>query len=148
MKIVSFETFFSVINILCAMAFIVQMSLLVVDFLDPSDLNTITYQLKLQKIPFPVNFKLCAIPGFNQTMLTQYGYLVNSAKDKYICHSCLNQDIPAYFHGQSRLNNSIFGWTGHSLKENKILSRLGIVSTIEFFFCVCFWLQQEPKESR
>ena len=138
MKIVSFETFFSVINILCALAFIVQMSLLVADFLDPSDLNTITYQLKLHQIPFPVNFKLCAIPGFNQTMLTKYGYLVNAGY-KFIFHSCLNQDIPAYFHGQSRLNNSIFGWTGHSLKENKNLSRLGMVSTIELSFLCLFF---------
>ena len=129
MKIVSFETFFSAINVLCALAFIVQMSLLVADFLDPSDLNTITYQLKLHQVPFPVNFKLCAIPGFNQTMLTQYGYLVNNARYKNNFHSCLNQDIPAYFHGQSRLNNSIFGWTGHSLEENKLLSRLGRYST-------------------
>lgn len=76
MKIVSLDTFFSVINILCALAFIVQMGLLVADFLDPSDLNTVTYQLKLHQIPFPVKFKLCAIPGFNQTRLTHYGYLV------------------------------------------------------------------------
>ena len=37
-----------------------------------------------------------------------------------------NQDIPAYFHGQSRLNNSIFGWTGHTLEADTFLSRLGI----------------------
>ena len=78
MKILGFETCFSVVNILCALAFIVQMSLLVADFLVPSDLNTVTYQLKLHQIPFPVKFKLCANPGFNQTMLTQYGYLVNN----------------------------------------------------------------------
>ena len=75
--IVGFDTFFSVINILCALAFIVQMSLMVADFIDPNELNTVTYQLKLRQIPFPVNFKLCAFPGFNQTMLRQHGYLVS-----------------------------------------------------------------------
>ena len=77
MKIVGFDTFFSVINILCALAFIVQMSLMVADFIDPNELNTVTYQLKLRQIPFPVNFKLCAFPGFNQKMLRQLGYLVS-----------------------------------------------------------------------
>ena len=133
MKIVSFETFFSVINSLCALAFIVQMCIMVADFLDPSDLNTITYQLKLHQIPFPVKFKLCAIPGFKQSMLMQYGYLVNNFTYFHIAYSFLKKDIPAYFHGQSRLNNSIYGWTGHSLKKSKLLSRLGKYIRIRIF---------------
>ena len=97
MKIVSFETFFSVINSLCALAFIVQMCIMVADFLDPSDLNTITYQLRLHQIPFPVKFKLCAIPGFKQSMLMQYGYLVNNFTYFHIAYSFHNKGYTCIF---------------------------------------------------
>ena len=97
MRIVSFETFFSLINTVCALAFLVQMSLMVADFLDPSDLNTITYQLNLHQIPFPVKFKLCAIPGFNQSMLTKYGYLVKKYIFQTQCFNFLLRIFPHTF---------------------------------------------------
>ena len=118
MKIVSFETFFSVINSLCALAFIVQMCLMVADFLDPSDLNTITYQLKLHQIPFPVKFKLCAIPGFKQSMLMQYGYLVNNFTYFHTAYLFLNKGYTCIF-PWSKPIKQFYLWVDRSFSQEE-----------------------------
>ena len=68
---------FFIINGLCGIAFIWQFSLVLIDFLAPTLTNIVHYQRQLHEMDFPVIFKLCADPGFNQMKVTQMGYSVN-----------------------------------------------------------------------
>ena len=61
---------------------------------------------KLEKIDFPVNFRICIFPSLEEQSLNSLGY----------------ENVWKYFLGESIHNGSIFGWAGHeklfSEKEN------------------------------
>ena len=54
--------------------------------------------MPLEDIEFPLVIKICTVPGFNQTALHEAGY----------------EDTWKFFLGQSRFNESVFGWAGHT----------------------------------
>ena len=102
------------VNIGCIIAFLVQISLITYDYLLPDQTITDTYRQELDQIEFPVNFKICVIPGFNDSMLRQEGY----------------PDTPGFFHGKSHFNGSIFGWGGHYENTEKRKSSKGNICLI------------------
>ena len=85
------------INFLCLFGFTWQLSGILGEWIKPSQQTTQITETNLDNIELPL-IKLCLDPAFNATALQEEGY----------------QDIPAYFHGKSRYNSSIYGWGGHT----------------------------------
>ena len=69
--------------------------------------NTVVYQQNVNKMDFPVEYLVCVKPGFLKEKVPQNGY----------------SDLDGYFHGQSRYNSSIFGWSGNFLDNHNISER-------------------------
>ena len=63
----------------------------------PSHMETTLEEHKLEKIDFPVLFKLCFRNSFNIEKLNEAGY----------------SSVSNYFKGKSSYNDSIYGWAGH-----------------------------------
>ena len=74
---------------------------------NPSDTLTGTERVQLAEIDFPLNFKICIKPGFDDKELHRMGY----------SHSL------AYMDGRSMFNGSIFGWAGHT-PDGRIVSNV------------------------
>ena len=70
------------------------------EFIHPTLLNTDASEIDLQDIEFPLDIKICAEPGFNETAIEEEGY------GRPFAHG--------YFNGVSRFNWSIVGWAGHT----------------------------------
>ena len=92
----------------CFIAFTVQMMILASSQIYPSETVSHLEEKTLDSIEFPVLFKICIKPAFNISELHKSGY----------------KSIWSYFVGESRYNNSIFGWAGHT--ENG-----SIIGTVE-----------------
>ena len=88
---------FGLVNICCGVALIIQVCLITEGYFWPDITHTDSYQEELHEIEFPVLFRVCIEPGFVEAELIQAGY----------------DDFSEYFHGRSRHNTSIFGWSGH-----------------------------------
>ena len=58
----------------CFGLFVLQMSLLIHSRLHPEKTISSTEQRKLREIPFPVVFRVCIKPAYNQTFLEEAGY--------------------------------------------------------------------------
>ena len=106
------------INIACISAAIVQLGFILESFIKPTLLNTSVKEIDLQDIDFPIEIKICAQPGFNETALEEMGY---------------EEGIWSYFYGKSRFNSSsthsldghsIIGWAGHT-------ADFGVKSSVE-----------------
>ena len=69
-------------------------------FIYPTLLNMDASEIDLQDIEFPLDIKICAEPGFNETAIEEAGY---DGKSPW-----------KYFTGVSRFNSSIVGWAGHT----------------------------------
>ena len=82
----------------CFIAFTVQMIVLAVSQITPSQTVSHLEERRLDDIEFPVLFKICIKPAFHTSELYKAGY----------------QNIWNYFIGQSRFNESVFGWGGHT----------------------------------
>ena len=85
------------LNFLCLFSFTWQLSGILGEWIKPSQQTTQITEINLDNIELPL-IKLCLDHAFNTTALQEEGY----------------QDIPAYFHGKSRYNSSIYGWGGHT----------------------------------
>ena len=68
-------------------------------FIYPTLLNTDASEIDLRDIGFPLDIKICAEPGFNETAIEEAGY---------------DRSPWTYFNGVSRFNSSIVGWAGHT----------------------------------
>ena len=98
------ERLFRLVNFCCGVLFIIQVFLIVEGYVWPEVTNTVSYHENLDDVDFPVKFKICVQPGFDEQELIEAGY----------------EDLTDYFHGRSRFNSSVFGWTGHGKsRENK-----------------------------
>ena len=86
------------INIACILAALIQLGFILKGFIRPNLLNTSVQEIDLGEIDFPIEIKICAQPGFNETTLKEMGY----------------NHIWGYFLGRSRFNSSIIGWAGHT----------------------------------
>ena len=58
----------------CFALFVLQMSLLIQSRLHPEKTISSTEQKKLNEIPFPVVFRICIKPAYNQSFLEEAGY--------------------------------------------------------------------------
>ena len=89
---------FSVLlNSCCIIAFLVQISFITYGYIKLEHPVTKTYRQDLDEIEFPVVFKVCVIPGFDDSAVKKEGY----------------RGATGFFDGKSRFNDSILGWGGH-----------------------------------
>ena len=89
----------TLVNIACILAGLIQLGFIIEGFIKPSLLNTSVKEVNLHDLNFPIEMEICASPGFNETALEQMGY---------------EPGIWNYFFGRSRFNSSIVGWAGHT----------------------------------
>ena len=68
-------------------------------FIYPTLLNMDASEIDLRDTEFPLDIKICAEPGFNETAIEEVGY---------------DRSPWTYFNGVSRFNSSIVGWAGHT----------------------------------
>ena len=86
------------LHLACSLAVSVQIISVLYDFIKPQTTNSETEEIKLENIEFPLLFKICTNPSFNDSAVEELGY----------------DGIWNYFSGMSRFNNSIYGWAGHT----------------------------------
>ena len=91
-------------NLLCTAILTVQLGFVLERFFRPTITSTWEEEVLLEDIDFPVVINICVNPGFNQRALHEVGY----------------NDTLSYFLGQSRFNNSIIGWGGHTKDSGPI----------------------------
>ena len=87
-----------VVHVVCVVACFLQMGSVMEGYIHPTLTNTVVEEKNLKDINFPLIFKICVQPGFNDTAVIEAGY--NSTLD--------------YFFGQSAYNSSLYGWAGHT----------------------------------
>ena len=100
------------IRIGCLVAFMVQTTTLIVNMINPKETLIKTQIMDFDKIDFPLIFKVCITPGFNNTELKALGY--RKSLD--------------YLEGRSRFNKSIIGWAGHTDDDQVATNVSGIQS--------------------
>ena len=88
----------SVVYFICTIIFLVQTTLMTVDFFWSQTTNTVLYNEDLHLQDFPALIRVCPMPGFDEAQVYEHGY-----------GSSLE-----YFVGWSRYNHSFWGWTGHT----------------------------------
>ena len=97
-RIFTIKTLWILANITCTTILTVQLAHVLEGYIKPKILRTWDEEVLLEDIDFPVVIKICVVPGFNQTALYEVGYY----------------DAWDYFLGQSRFNESVIGWAGHT----------------------------------
>ena len=97
-KIFTPKAFWVVANLACTAVLAFQLAHVLEGYIRPTITRTWEEEVPLQEIDFPLVVKICVVPGFNQTALYEAGY----------------QETYSYFGGQSRFNNTLFGWAGHT----------------------------------
>ena len=98
--------FMFLINIICALMFLLQFYTMMYNYFNPSHTSSSTHIRNLGDIEFPVLFKLCVKPGFDEERLLEHGY----------------ESEFHYFVGQSRFNKTNFGFNGHFENETMLES--------------------------
>ena len=91
----------------CMIAFTVQMTMITIDLLYPSQTVTTTSRRNMSDMEFPVLFKICIDPSYYYKDLEEVGYA----------------NYWDYFLGRSKYNSSIFGWAGHT-KDGGVFSNV------------------------
>ena len=92
------KSFVSIINLTFIIVFIIQLSLVIYEYVHPHEVATTQFHQKLANLSeFPIILKLCIKEGFNETKLKSYGY-----KSEF-----------HYYMGQSIKNKTTYGWNGH-----------------------------------
>ena len=66
--------------------------------INPSKTLVMTEKKNFSEVEFPLIFKICIRPGFNETEVKNLGYRTSWE----------------YLLGRSRYNGSIYGWAGHT----------------------------------
>ena len=82
------------VNLFCTVVLTVQLVVVLDSYVNPTNTRTWDEEVMLADIEFPVVFKICVIPGFNEKALHNAGY----------------NDTFYYFLGQSAFNKSMYGW--------------------------------------
>ena len=85
-------------NIACTAILTFQLGHVLEGYIKPTITRTWEEDVPLEDIDFPLVIKICVVPGFSQTALYEVGY----------------NDAGGYFLGQSRFNESVIGWAGHT----------------------------------
>ena len=102
-----FKSPWYLIRFACLVAFLLQITTLIAGMINPKETLISTQKVDFDKIDFPLVFKICIKPGFNETELRILGY----------------QNSLGYLFGNSRYNESLFGWAGHTL-DGKVVSNV------------------------
>ena len=87
------------VNVICVLAAIIHLVFIMGNYINPDQLNTVTSEISLGDMEFPLDIKICAEPAFNKNALVEAGY---------------KEEIYKYFDGKSRYNHSVFGWAEHT----------------------------------
>ena len=95
------------VRFVCLVAFLTQTTMLIESMMNPQETLIGTHKVGFEKIEFPLIFKICIKPGFNDTELRKLGYLNGFT----------------YLMGVSRYNHSHFGWAGHT-PEGAVVSNV------------------------
>ena len=106
----------------CLIAFTVQMLFLARNQISPSETVSHLEERRLDSIEFPILFKICIKPAFDMSELYKAGY----------------KNTWSYFTGQSRHNESVFGWAGHRADGSVIAS----VEGMEFLIVSVFLIKE------
>ena len=107
------KIFAILVNIICFCLFLLSTILLLSDYFAPTKMKTTIHHEDLKDRDFPVIIKICITDGFNRSLLFDHGY-----------HSEYH-----YFIGQSKHNDSHFGWSGHS--NDSQINQLGLLTLQE-----------------
>ena len=107
------------------MAFLIQMGLSFYGQINPDATVPKTTRKGLGEIDFPVVFKICMNPSFNETELERVGY----------------ENIYFYFMGKSRFNGSIYGWSGHTGDGRVFINPSDIQDRIFLNYLSSIWSQ-------
>ena len=86
------------VNLFCTVVLTVQLVVVLDSYVNPTNTRTWDEEVMLADIEFPLIFKICVIPGFNEKAINDAGYY-----DTYF-----------YFLGQSLFDNRTYGWAGHT----------------------------------
>ena len=101
--------FLFVVNSCCFIAFLLQFFFITYDYLKPNHTVTESYKLGLNKMKFPIVFKICSVPGYDLSAISNAGYY----------------GVYGFFDGKSHFNGSIIGWGGHTENFSSIDSSIG-----------------------
>ena len=82
----------------CFIIFVIQMAVLIYNRMNPSQTISSASQKQLADLEFPVIFKICIKPAFDDEELNKAGY--SSSYD--------------YFLGCSKYDGHLLGWAGHT----------------------------------
>ena len=105
------------LNLIFSLAFLVHFSFISYDTLFPSLPVLEVYKTKLSDIEFPIVFKLC---------MTDVGVRANTRYE-----DVGYEDVDDFFLGESKYNETIYGWSGFTEYNEPLGSVEGII--IELF---------------
>jgi hypothetical protein len=90
------------LRLACTTATLVQLGFVLWNgYIRPSVTNTRVEEMELKDVDMPVVLKICVTPGFNMTAIKEMGY-----DDPF--------GVYRYFNGESKYNQTILGWAGHT----------------------------------
>jgi hypothetical protein len=129
-----------ILTLACTTALLVQLGLVIRGYVAPTLTNTRVEQQDLKDMDFPLIFKICVDPGFDQTAIFEAGY----------------RNTWEYFIGRNRFNSSIVGWAGHTNTSGvqgsvqEILSRIkqhsirDVFEYIDILTMTGEWIRNKP----
>ena len=106
-------------KIICFITFLTHISFIGYYELFPMETSTRFSERKLDAIDFPILFKICINPAFDDEKLKQFGY----------------SSLWYYFEGRSRWSNKkkrIYGWSGHIENGSTVSSVQGNITVYEY----------------
>ena len=104
-----------VLHISCSLAVTIQLVSIIQNFISPQSTNSENEEVNIQKMEFPLLFKICVCPSFNNSAAEELGY----------------DGIWNYFSGMSRFNKNIFGWAGHTNSSGVKDTVPGVLSKVQ-----------------
>ena len=105
-----------VLHISCSLAVTIQLVSLIQSHISPQSTNSENEEVNIQKMEFPLLFKICVQPSFNNSAAEELGY----------------DGFWNYFSGMSRFNKSIFGWAGHTNSSGVKDTVPGVLSKVQY----------------
>ena len=105
-----------VLHISCSLAVTIQLVSIIQNFISPQSTNSENEEVNIQKMEFPLLFKICVCPSFNNSAAEELGY----------------DGIWNYFSGMSRFNKNIFGWAGHTNSSGVKDTVPGVLSKVQY----------------
>ena len=124
---ISLSTYFRKLNmyymeVSCFLLFLIHISIIGYYQLYPTETSTKLSERKLDDLDFPVLFKICLNPAFNEDKIKEVGYY----------------SLWSYFTGKGRWRNSngsaVYGWAGHWENGSTISSVKGEPPIFLFLF--------------